>query len=261
MIRNTIYFLILIQSIFTGCKISDTNQDPSGCGSIKVSNVYRPLILGANGGCYYVNSNGNNTYVDRSLCTCSNSSASSTPTTTNSNRTEVLITKSIYTISYNELYEQPNWITYISSNRPKLVDRGSMDFHLENGIHTSDDADYANNEYDKGHLAPAASFSDTYDNLYQTFSYVNCTMQKDDLNRTEWAQLETQERNWTSTLGDISVKIELIFNSGHEVRSTGVHVPSGFKKSLTFKDGSKKCYYFPNVSPTKNWDQYQISCN
>ncbi|MBN8825488.1 MULTISPECIES: hypothetical protein [unclassified Spirosoma] len=30
----------------------------------------RKLYKGPQGGCYYINSNGNKTYVDRSLCKC-----------------------------------------------------------------------------------------------------------------------------------------------------------------------------------------------
>ena len=96
-------------------------------------------------------------------------------------REEVIINKGIFTVSYNEVYEQPNWIEYSVSNRPKNVDRGNKDFYLESGVKTSDNDDYYKNEWDKGHLAPAATFSDSEDNLNKTFSFINCAMQIDDL--------------------------------------------------------------------------------
>ena len=40
-------------------------------------------------------------------------------------REEIIINKGIFTVSYNEVYEQPNWIEYSVSNRPKNVDRGN----------------------------------------------------------------------------------------------------------------------------------------
>ena len=80
-------------------------------------------------------------------------------------RSNVLIDKGIYKVSYNEIFEQPNWIEYTVSNRPKNVDRGNKDFYLESGVFTSDNADYYKNEWDKGHLAQAATFSDSEDNL------------------------------------------------------------------------------------------------
>ena len=175
-------------------------------------------------------------------------------------RSNVLIDKGIYKVSYNEIFEQPNWIEYTVSNRPKNVDRGNKDFYLESGVFTSDNADYYKNEWDKGHLAPAATFSDSEDNLNKTFSFINCAMQIDNLNRGEWAQLEQQVRDW-SVNGNVNVKIELVFAANHIIRTTGVHVPTGFWKNLTFSNGNQTCYYFPNSSTNKNWDQYENTCN
>ena len=86
-------------------------------------------------------------------------------------------------------------------------------------------------------------------------------MQIDDLNRGEWAQLEQQVRDWSASLGSIRVRIELVFEAGHEVRTTGVHIPTGFWKNLTYPNGEKECYYFPNAPTNKNWDKYMASCN
>ena len=175
-------------------------------------------------------------------------------------RSNVLIDKGIYKVSYNEIFEQPNWIEYTVSNRPKNVDRGNKDFYLESGVFTSDNADYYKNEWDKGHLAPAATFSDSEDNLNKTFSFINCAMQIDNLNRGEWAQLEQQVRDW-SVNGNVNVKIELVFAANHIIRTTGVHIPTGFWKNLSFSNGNQTCYYFPNSSTNKNWDQYENTCN
>ena len=175
-------------------------------------------------------------------------------------RDNVIIDKGIYKVSYNETYEQPNWIEYVVSNRSKNVDRGNKDFYKEPGVITSDDADYYKNEWDKGHLAPAATFSDSEENLNKTFSFINCAMQIDNLNRGEWAQLEQQVRDW-SVSGNVKVKIELVFATNHEIRTSGVHIPTGFWKNLSFSNGNQTCYYFPNSSTDKNWDQYENTCN
>jgi len=52
----------------------------------------------------------------------------------------------------------------------------------------------------------------------------------------------------------------LRFDSNHQVLETGAHVPSGFYKYVTFPDESKNCYYFPNFTPDKPWQEYQIEC-
>ena len=172
-----------------------------------------------------------------------------------------VIEGSVFKVSYNEQYEQPNWIEYKVRNVRKNFDRKGRNFYNVDSVFTSNDADYKNNIWDKGHLAPAATFSDTEENLNKTFSFINCTMQIDNLNRGEWAQLEQKVRDWSKDQGNIKVRIDLVFAQNHIIRSTGVHIPTGFWKNLTFSNGNQTCYYFPNSSTDKNWDKYQENCN
>ncbi len=58
-----------------------------------------------------------------------------------------------------------------------------MDFYTEKGIKTSDNKDYEANEWDKGHMAPAASLNCNRDMLYATFTYINSSLQHQSLNR------------------------------------------------------------------------------
>ena len=178
-------------------------------------------------------------------------------------RTNYIIQGSIFKVSYNEIYEQPNWIEYKVRNVASNFDRSGYDFFSVDSVYTSNIDDYANNVWDKGHLAPAASFSDTEENLSASFSFLNCVLQHYNLNRYEWAQLEGQVRSWSSSSNsDIDVKIDVIFNINHEILATGAHIPSAFKKTLTFSDGTQKCYYFPN-EPTngKDWTEFETICN
>ena len=71
-----------------------------------------------------------------------------------------------------------------------------MNFYKEANIHTSDDHDYYNNEWDKGHMAPAIHFSDSVENLKATYSYVNSALQHMSLNRGAWRDLERAVRGW-----------------------------------------------------------------
>ncbi|MDC1439026.1 DNA/RNA non-specific endonuclease [Flavobacteriaceae bacterium] len=168
----------------------------------------------------------------------------------------------MFTVSYNELYEQPNWITYCVRDVPKNVDRKGYNFRKGTRVWTSNNADYKNNIWDKGHLAPAAAFSDSEANLKATFSFLNCTLQHQRLNRKEWAQLEQQVRYWARDFGDMSVEVDVLFESNHQVLPTGAHVPSGFIKRIQFPDGVAKCFYFPNEDTfNKNWTQFEIACD
>ena len=173
----------------------------------------------------------------------------------------ILVTTNIFEISYNEIFEQPNWVKYIVRDIVKNADRDGMNFYTVDSIYTSDDNDYYSNRWDRGHMAPAGSFNDSYENLYSTFTYLNVALQYDDLNRGAWVALEEQVRKWADEYGDIGVEIYLEFDSNHIILDTGAHVPSAFYKYVNFHDESKKCYYFPNISPNKSWSEYEIDCN
>ena len=135
-----------------------------------------------------------------------------------------------------------------------------MDFYVPKGVHTSDNNDYRNNVWDKGHMAPAAAFTDTKENLKTTFSYLNCSLQFDKLNRGAWRELEAQERIWAKEFGTLKVRVVLEFKDGYLILPTGGHVPSGYWKHITFPNGRKECFYFPNSTPTKHWSDYEIQC-
>ena len=82
----------------------------------------------------------------------------------------ILVGNNIFDISYNEIFEQPNWVKYQVRDIEKNADRDGMNFFKVDSVHTSDDNDYYNNRWDRGHMAPAGSFNDSYSNLLATFS-------------------------------------------------------------------------------------------
>lgn len=171
-------------------------------------------------------------------------------------RQQVTVTTPIFAVIYSEIKEQPLKLVYRSSNRPKNVDRGNMDFYTSRKYHTSNNADYYRNVWDKGHLAPAASFSDTRENLIQTFSYLNCALQNQYLNRGEWRLLEEQERRWDDQ-EELKVTIKIEFSDS--VLPTGATIPSKFIKCIEFtKSNVQRCFSFPNEKPTMGWKEYEV---
>jgi len=159
-------------------------------------------------------------------------------------REQVTVDVGIYKVVYSETKEQPVSLTYISNNRDKKVNRGSMDFHKESNYRTSDAADYYKNPYDKGHLAPAASFSDSEENLYKTFSYLNCALQDKRLNRYLWKYLEAEERVWDN---EQTLLVKININFSDSIIPTGATIPSRFIKHILFTVENKyRCWDFPN---------------
>ena len=173
---------------------------------------------------------------------------------------DIKVKNQVFEVSYSQALEQPLELTYRSTNRPTNVNRGSMDFWVDPKIKTSDGKDYEKNVYDKGHLAPAATFSDNMDNLKTTFSYLNCALQNQYLNRGEWRMLEEQERKWDDK-ENLTIKVTLDFDKSSIVLPTGATVPKGFTKHIYFETTKKwECYYFLNEKPSKPWEEHKIKC-
>ena len=173
---------------------------------------------------------------------------------------DVVIKNNVFQVLYSQQLEQPLRIVYESTNRPTKVNRGTMDFYTEKGIKTSDGEDYAKNVYDKGHGAPAATFSDNMENLKQTFSYLNCIMQDQYLNRGEWRLLEEQERKWDDN-ENLTIIIDVKFDSHPKKVPTGAAVPSHLQKHIYFqKQKVWKCFVFLNEKPKYKWDELEMVC-
>jgi endonuclease G len=173
----------------------------------------------------------------------------------------IRVKNNVFEVLYSQKLEQPLWLKYRSTNRPTNVNRGSMDFYTEKNIKTSDSKDYVKNIYDKGHLAPAASFSDNIENLKQTFSYLNCMLQDQYQNRGEWRLLEEQERKWDD-IEPLTVIIKVFFDKIPKRVPTNAAIPSHMQKHIYFEKSKKwKCFVFLNEKPKFKWEELEMMCN
>jgi endonuclease G, mitochondrial len=174
---------------------------------------------------------------------------------------DVRVKNQVFEVLYSQKLESPLWLKYRSTNRPTNVNRGSMDFYTEKNIRTSDADDYAKNIYDKGHLAPAASFSDNMENLKQTFSYLNCMLQDQYMNRGQWRLLEEQERKWDDN-ENLTIIIKVFFDKVPKRLPTNAAIPSHMQKHIYFeKQNVWKCFVFLNEKPKFNWYELEMICD
>lgn len=171
---------------------------------------------------------------------------------------DVKVDKGYYKVNYSQKLKQPLTVDYGIRTRECTATRSGMDFFAEKGVITSSNADYANNEWDKGHMAPAADFCYSRDAMFSTFSYANCALQHYKLNRGVWKELEALERVWAQK-DSIIIHIDVIFDANPKKTASGAAIPSAFRKTITFASTGKKLVYeFPNVPPTKTLDKYLI---
>lgn len=174
-------------------------------------------------------------------------------------RDSVRIKTDIYEVIYSEKLESPRWVKYTVLCPNGTASRAGMDFYTNDSVKTSSNEDYVKNEWDKGHMAPAADFNCDKEMLRKTFSYLNCALQNQYLNRGVWRMLEEQEREWAKK-EITTVTINLVFDKTSYTLPTGATVPNGFLKTICLeKSGKKIKFYFPNMTPTKEkYTDYEI---
>lgn len=164
----------------------------------------------------------------------------------------------LYTIVYSQGLEQPIHVEYKVLCPFGKADRTGMRFWQPDSIHTSDDADYEDNIWDKGHMVPANCFNCSKDTLYQTFNYINSALQHQSLNRGVWARLEQFEKD-LAKFYEVNVEIDVVFKGRPNRLTTCAIVPTGFKKTITF-DKWRLVFYFPNEDTTgKHWIDFLIN--
>jgi endonuclease G len=158
---------------------------------------------------------------------------------------------------YSEKLQQPKWVEYKVLCTDGTISRKGLDFYPVNGIITSTNEDYENNAYDKGHLAPAADFNCNKENLKQSFSYLNCTLQHEKLNRGTWRLLESHERELAKT-NTVSVQIRMNYSKNSKVLTTGATIPDSFTKIITYGNKKEK-YFFKNEEPkSSDYNNYKV---
>ena len=188
---------------------------------------------------------------------------------------------SLYTVVYSESHQQPLTLTYkypsyrfqvLPEIKPFALYSGKIEypdptsttkkFKVPTNIITSDDEDYKDNIYDKGHLAPNKSFENNNEVQEYLFSYLNCALMHETLNRGVWKQLEDYERE-LSRSENVKISIILSFSNESKLVSGGATVPTHFTKIIEYgmpllrsygveeTEITREVYTFPNSSIVK----------
>jgi len=114
-----------------------------------------------------------------------------------------------FTISYNEKYEQANWVAYhltkqeVEDQKVERKDNFRADKQVQTGSATP--TDYKKSGYDRGHLAPAADMRWSKEAMSESFYMTNMSPQTKELNRGIWKKLEEKSRDWAVENGSIYI--------------------------------------------------------
>lgn len=170
-----------------------------------------------------------------------------------------IIKRQYWQITYSEDLREPLRVEYevlCNAKSSNYYSRKGLEFYEEPGIKTSTSADYYKNVWDKGHMAPAADFNCDSIVLRQTFSYTNCALQHQDLNRGPWKELEAYEKELA-----INNKVTIIVETRFTVITrmpSGTAIPTHFQKTIYLNGKPFKQYLFPNQSVSGSFEKFLV---
>ncbi len=176
-----------------------------------------------------------------------------------------LVRHRYYTLSYNEQFEQANWVCYVLTDS-MVVNGGeerSNKFKIDKLVATGSakSSDYTKSGYDRGHLCPAADMGFNPVAMEESFMMSNISPQTPDFNRGIWKTLETSVRNWAKQERQIIVVTGPIFkdNKG-SIGQDEVAVPGYFFKIIFDDTDSPKmlAFIFPNAKSDRPLTDFAV---
>ena len=164
-----------------------------------------------------------------------------------------LVRHTYYTLSYNEKYEQANWVYYSLTDSMVLNggEERSNQFKIDPLVPTGSakSSDYTKSGYDRGHLCPAGDMGFNPKAMFESFMMSNISPQKPDFNRGIWKELETSVRGWAKKDHKIIVVTGPVFkDSKGTIGKDNVLVPGYFFKLILDATDEPKmiAFLFPN---------------
>ena len=180
------------------------------------------------------------------------------------NKSEQILYRRGYTVSYNKDYKIPNWVAWhlTAEHASGPYQRPTNAWHEDEEVPVprATLADYKSSGWSRGHMCPAGDNKWDGDAMYESFLFTNCCPQNANLNSGDWNQIEMACRRWAERYGDIYIVCgPILYNKEHEtIGSNKVVVPEAFFKVVLCLNGTPKGIGFirKNTDTTKRNDLY-----
>jgi len=159
-----------------------------------------------------------------------------------SSTTGEVVHHEFFSLSYNEPFEQAEWVAYELKKNQLTYDDRKRPYFIEDPKVSTKSADWRNYKgsgYDRGHLCPAGDrrFSEYAYN--ETFYTSNISPQDKDFNAGIWNRLEQQVRRWCKKYGDLVIVTGGVLEEGlEEIGEEDVDVPKAFYKIVLKGEGN-----------------------
>ncbi|MDO6515629.1 DNA/RNA non-specific endonuclease [Zobellia uliginosa] len=160
-----------------------------------------------------------------------------------SSTTGEIVEHSHFTLSYNEAYEQAEWVAYSLKKEHLTNDDRKRPYFIEDPKVRTKSADWRNYKgsgYDRGHLCPAGDRRFSKQAYNETFYTSNISPQDRYFNAGIWNKLEKQVRIWAKRHGKIFVVTGGVLEEGlDEIGEEDVDVPEYYYKVIARGDGDE----------------------
>jgi endonuclease G len=177
-----------------------------------------------------------------------------------------LVRHTYYTLSYNEKYEQANWVYYVLTDSMVIAggQERSNKFKTDPLVSTGSakSADYTKSGYDRGHLCPAADMDFSRVAMEESFLMSNVSPQAPEFNRGIWKDLESEVREWAKQKHRLYVVTGPVFSENKgTIGQDRVLVPGYFFKVLFDENSSPEMIAFvlPNQKSDRPLSDFAVS--
>lgn len=151
-----------------------------------------------------------------------------------SSTTGNVVAHTYFSFSYNEPYEQAEWVLYSLSRDQLTQDNRKRPYFREDPKVESKSADwrnYSGSGYDRGHLCPAGDRRFSEQAYNETFYTSNIAPQDKAFNAGVWNRLEQQVRSWARKYDTLFVVTGGVLEKGlPKIGKEDVAVPRHFYK-------------------------------
>ena len=183
-----------------------------------------------------------------------------------SSTTGAIVEHSHFMLSYNEPFEQAEWVAYTLKKEHLTYDDRKRPYFIEDPKVTTKSADWRNYKgsgYDRGHLCPAGDRRFSEQAYNETFYTSNISPQDRDFNAGVWNRLEMKVRQWAKRYNELFVVTGGVLESGlEEIGEEDVDVPRYYYKIVARGNPKKPkilAFLFQGRESTKPLRQFAVT--
>ena len=183
-------------------------------------------------------------------------------------RSEKIMRRSNYTVSYNRNWNLPNWVAWeLNKNETKGKYNRNEEFTSDSElpkVNQVEPWDYSGSGYDRGHMCPAGDNHFDAKAMNESFYMSNICPQNHELNTGKWNDLEIACRRWANKYGEVYIVCGPIIDKRKGKRIGKEHdiiVPEQFFKVILItstKPARAIGYIFENNGSDRPYKAYSI---